>query len=182
MHGGIGPQHMVVGQDVGESEALDLLGVGAHRTHVGADLGLGEDDTDSHGRLSTPCLSPVGPAVVGRPATGAGAPSPASHGDDGMVPMLPTDSPPDRAGHTGLDGFHPAVATWFARRFPAGPSAPQEQGWPLIAQGTDTLIAAPTGSGKTLAGFLVAIDAAYRAAARGEDIAGTRSGWSTSPP
>ncbi|MGD0380059.1 MAG: DEAD/DEAH box helicase [Acidimicrobiales bacterium] len=87
--------------------------------------------------------------------------------------MLPTDSPPDRAGPTGLDGFHPAVATWFARRFPAGPSAPQEQGWPLIAQGTDTLIAAPTGSGKTLAGFLVAIDAAYRAAARGEDIAGT---------
>jgi ATP-dependent helicase Lhr and Lhr-like helicase len=89
-----------------------------------------------------------------------------------MVPMLPTDSPPDGAGHAGLDGFHPAVATWFARRFPAGPSTPQEQGWPLIAQGTDTLIAAPTGSGKTLAGFLVAIDAAYQAAARGEDIAG----------
>jgi ATP-dependent Lhr-like helicase len=46
------------------------------------------------------------------------------------------------------------------------------QGWPLIASGTDTLIAAPTGSGKTLAGFLVAIDAAYRAAERGEDIEG----------
>src|SRR5271154_6668931 len=69
-------------------------------------------------------------------------------------------------------GFHPAVSTWFARRSPAGPAAPQEQGWPLIAQGTDTLIAAPTGSGKTLAGFLVAIDAMYRAAERGEDISG----------
>ena len=70
------------------------------------------------------------------------------------------------------EGFHPAVATWFARRFPAGPSEPQAQGWPLIAAGTDTLIAAPTGSGKTLTGFLVAIDAAYRAAERGEDLGG----------
>ncbi|HEY7812286.1 MAG TPA: DEAD/DEAH box helicase, partial [Nakamurella sp.] len=59
----------------------------------------------------------------------------------------------------GLDGFHPAVAAWFARRFPEGPTEPQAQGWKLIAQGLDTLIAAPTGSGKTLAGFLVAIDA-----------------------
>src|SRR5580658_2044155 len=92
--------------------------------------------------------------------------------------MLALDStgdpvrPGDPAGHAGLEGFHPAVATWFARRFPAGPSAPQAQGWPLIAEGTDTLIAAPTGSGKTLAGFLVAIDAAYRAVGRGEDIGG----------
>ncbi len=78
----------------------------------------------------------------------------------------------DPAGHAGLEGFHPAVATWFARRFPAGPSAPQAEGWPLIAEGIDTLIAAPTGSGKTLAGFLVAIDAAYRAVGRGEDIGG----------
>jgi len=89
-----------------------------------------------------------------------------------MGTMLSTDPPADPAGRAGLDGFHPAVATWFARRFPDGPSAPQEQGWPLIASGTDTLIAAPTGSGKTLAGFLVAIDAAYRAAERGEDIEG----------
>jgi ATP-dependent Lhr-like helicase len=88
-----------------------------------------------------------------------------------MASMPPLDLPPGPAG-PGLDGFHPAVATWFARRFPEGPSAPQEQGWPLIASGTDTLIAAPTGSGKTLAGFLVAIDAAYRAAERGEDIGG----------
>jgi len=66
------------------------------------------------------------------------------------------------------------VATWFARRFPEGPTAPQQRGWPLIAGGGDTLIAAPTGSGKTLAGFLVAIDAVYRAHAAGEDVGGTR--------
>jgi ATP-dependent helicase Lhr and Lhr-like helicase len=60
-------------------------------------------------------------------------------------------------------GFHPAVAEWFARRFPDGPTDPQRQGWPTIAAGVDTLIAAPTGSGKTLAGFLVAIDSLYKA-------------------
>ena len=37
---------------------------------------------------------------------------------------------------------------------------------------TSTLIAAPTGSGKTLAGFLVCIDALYRAAERGEVVEG----------
>ncbi|HEY5024200.1 MAG TPA: DEAD/DEAH box helicase [Acidimicrobiales bacterium] len=89
-----------------------------------------------------------------------------------MVPMLALDPPDDPGAGTGLEGFHPAIATWFARRFPTGPSEPQAQGWPLIARGHDTLIAAPTGSGKTLAGFLVAIDAAYRGAQRGEDIQG----------
>jgi ATP-dependent Lhr-like helicase len=69
--------------------------------------------------------------------------------------------------------LHPAVATWFARRFPDGPTEPQAQGWPRIASGTDTLIAAPTGSGKTLAGFLVAIDAAYRAHDAGQSLKGT---------
>jgi ATP-dependent Lhr-like helicase len=54
--------------------------------------------------------------------------------------------------------FHPAVRTWFERRFPAGPTAPQEYGWREIAAGNNTLIAAPTGSGKTLAAFLVCID------------------------
>ena len=63
--------------------------------------------------------------------------------------------------------FHPAVASWFARRFPAGPTAPQAAGWPHIATGRDVLVASPTGSGKTLTGFLVAIDAAYRAAEAG---------------
>ncbi|HEX2027475.1 MAG TPA: DEAD/DEAH box helicase, partial [Nitriliruptorales bacterium] len=71
-----------------------------------------------------------------------------------------------------VDGFHPAVATWFRRRFPEGPTAPQRDGWPRIAAGADTLIAAPTGSGKTLAAFLVCIDRLYRAFEAGEQIDG----------
>ncbi len=62
-----------------------------------------------------------------------------------------------------LESFHPAVAAWFARRFPDGPTDPQAQGWAEIAAGRHTLIAAPTGSGKTLAAFLVCIDRLYRA-------------------
>ena len=61
-----------------------------------------------------------------------------------------------------LANLHPAVKLWFERRFPHGPTAPQAAGWPKIALGTDTLIAAPTGSGKTLTGFLVFIDRMYR--------------------
>jgi ATP-dependent helicase Lhr and Lhr-like helicase len=66
-----------------------------------------------------------------------------------------------------LAPFHPAVRTWFERRFPLGPSEPQLRGWPAIASGRDTLIAAPTGSGKTLASFLVCIDGLLRDAERG---------------
>ena len=79
-------------------------------------------------------------------------------------------------------GFHPAVRTWFARRFPAGPTAPQDQGSGDIAAGRHTLIAAPTGSGKTLAAFLVCIDRLYRAhdaqaeAAAEQDEAETAAG------
>jgi ATP-dependent Lhr-like helicase len=61
-----------------------------------------------------------------------------------------------------LSGFHPAVRHWFESRFPAGPTEPQRRGWPAIASGRDTLIAAPTGSGKTLAAFLVQIDRLLR--------------------
>ncbi|MFP6608470.1 MAG: hypothetical protein VCC67_17370 [Myxococcota bacterium] len=41
-----------------------------------------------------------------------------------------------------LSSFHPAIRTWFERRFPAGPTPPQQAGWPPIARGEDTLIAA----------------------------------------
>jgi ATP-dependent Lhr-like helicase len=56
-----------------------------------------------------------------------------------------------------LDLFHPAVANWFTKHFPA-PTRPQELAWPAIKARKHTLIAAPTGSGKTLAAFLCAID------------------------
>src|SRR5580704_11176330 len=62
-----------------------------------------------------------------------------------------------------LESFHPAIRTWFERRFPAGPTEPQTQGWAEIAAGRHALIAAPTGSGKTLAAFLVCVDRLYRA-------------------
>ncbi len=71
-----------------------------------------------------------------------------------------------------VDGFHPAVGTWFRRRFPVGPTLPQRDAWPHIAAGADTLIAAPTGSGKTLAGFLVCINRLYLAHDAGEPIEG----------
>ena len=71
-----------------------------------------------------------------------------------------------------LERFHPAVRTWFERRFPDGPTEAQSGGWPSIAAGRHTLICAPTGSGKTLAGFLAAIDVLYREHAAGREIDG----------
>src|SRR2546427_2917092 len=59
--------------------------------------------------------------------------------------------------------FHPAVRTWFERKFHA-PTDAQALGWPEITSGRDTLISAPTGSGKTLAAFLVSIDRLIRGA------------------
>src|SRR5215213_5107580 len=66
-----------------------------------------------------------------------------------------------------LDLFHPAVSTWFEKRF-GSPTEPQVRAWPEIHAGRHTLIAAPTGSGKTLAAFLAAIDALVRQAQAGE--------------
>ncbi len=60
-----------------------------------------------------------------------------------------------------LSLFHPIVQAWFRSRF-AGPTQAQALGWPAIAQGRHTLIAAPTGSGKTLAAFLTCIDRLVR--------------------
>src|SRR5262245_534490 len=66
-----------------------------------------------------------------------------------------------------LEIFHPAVARWFARSFPA-PTEPQLQAWPEIKKQRHTLIAAPTGSGKTLAAFLSAIDDLVRLGVAGK--------------
>jgi ATP-dependent Lhr-like helicase len=71
---------------------------------------------------------------------------------------------------TALDDFHPAVRTWFERRF-SSPSRAQELGWPVIgaanaAPGFDVLLCAPTGSGKTLAAFMWAINGLVLDAAR----------------
>jgi ATP-dependent Lhr-like helicase len=60
-----------------------------------------------------------------------------------------------------FSAFHPAVRAWFERDVGA-PTPPQREGWPLLAAGESTLIAAPTGSGKTLAAFLAAIDELVR--------------------
>ena len=60
-----------------------------------------------------------------------------------------------------LSLFHPVVQKWFSGRFEA-PTGAQSIGWPAIAKGKHTLIAAPTGSGKTLAAFLTCIDGLVR--------------------
>src|SRR5438876_5533800 len=84
------------------------------------------------------------------------------------LPLLPGGPPV----HPALAEMHPAVAEWFRRRFPEGPTAPQEEAWPHVAAGRDTLVAAPTGSGKTLAAFLVCIDRLYRAHEQGAEVDG----------
>ncbi len=90
---------------------------------------------------------------------------------EGMSVATPLPVPLPAAAPDGtMATFHPAVAEWFRRRFPDGPTEPQARGWPSIAAGSDTLIAAPTGSGKTLAGFLVAIDGLYQAHGRGVEV------------
>src|SRR6185503_14043027 len=58
------------------------------------------------------------------------------------------------------------VADWFVERF-GTPTPAQDAGWPRIAAGEDTLIAAPTGSGKTLAAFLWSLDRLVRLASGG---------------
>jgi ATP-dependent Lhr-like helicase len=62
--------------------------------------------------------------------------------------------------------FHPLIENWFRERF-GTPTEPQRSGWPEIAAGRHTLIAAPTGSGKTLAAFLACLDQLLREALEG---------------
>ena len=72
--------------------------------------------------------------------------------------MTPAVSPSPASSSTGvLDSFHPAVAGWFLKTFPA-PTDAQVAAWPSIRSGRSTLVAAPTGSGKTLTAFLSALD------------------------
>jgi ATP-dependent Lhr-like helicase len=71
------------------------------------------------------------------------------------------------ASTSPLDWAHPLVRDWFVRKM-ATPTEPQEQGWPHILAGRNTLISAPTGSGKTLAAFLICIDRLVRKAASGD--------------
>ena len=104
------------------------------------------------GPMPSPCPSTSSRPMPPRLRTGTGRGSPPADLD-----ALPPDSI--------LRTFHPAVAGWFLGRFPGGPTEPQRAAWPHIAEGGDVLVASPTGTGKTLTGFLVAIDAAYRAAA-----------------
>ena len=65
-----------------------------------------------------------------------------------------------------MTDFSSLVADWFRDRF-GEPTPIQAAGWPAIAAGADTLLAAPTGSGKTLAAFLWSIDRLLGLAERG---------------
>ena len=75
------------------------------------------------------------------------------------MPSLPPepDSPKSAAGDDGFAAFHPVTVEWFRAVFDA-PTAPQRQGWPVIARGENALILAPTGTGKTLTAFLWCLD------------------------
>ena len=79
--------------------------------------------------------------------------------DLGSLPVAAVDAPVDGAvdGTDPFASFHPVTARWFREVFDE-PTAPQRQGWPVIARGESTLILAPTGTGKTLTAFLWCLD------------------------
>ncbi len=114
-------------------------------------------------RPAGPGASPTGPTPCPCPSTSSRP----------IPPRLRTDRARVSTGRPrrAAPRLHPAARStrrWPAGscgRFPDGPTEPQRPAWPRIAEGGDVLVASPTGTGKTLTGFLVAIDAAYRAAA-----------------
>src|SRR5882724_2908863 len=81
--------------------------------------------------------------------------------------LFPEQGVPEPAPASPLGWAHPLVRDWFVGKM-ATPTEPQEQGWPHILAGRNTLISAPTGSGKTLAAFLICIDRLIRKAAAGD--------------
>jgi ATP-dependent Lhr-like helicase len=58
--------------------------------------------------------------------------------------------------------FHLVIREWWDAHIGAAPTPVQVHGWAAIAEGRQTLLAAPTGSGKTLAAFLQSIDGLLR--------------------
>lgn len=58
---------------------------------------------------------------------------------------------------SSLGRFHSCTQDWFRQAFSEATRI-QNEAWPSIADGENTLLLAPTGSGKTLAAFLAAID------------------------
>lgn len=58
---------------------------------------------------------------------------------------------------SSLQIFDQLTIAWF-RETLGEPTAVQEEAWPAIAAGQNTLVSAPTGTGKTLTAFLVFID------------------------
>jgi len=72
-----------------------------------------------------------------------------------------------------FNAFHPLTRSWFEETL-GQPTAAQQEAWPAIQQGRNTLIAAPTGSGKTLAAFYVSIDRLVQQALNNELESSTR--------
>jgi len=98
-------------------------------------------------------------ARAGWPSRGSVAEAAGTSHGNGPPPVQ--IGPPMTTEPTELSRFHPVVSAWFAETL-GEPTAPQRLGWPAIAAGKHTLIAAPTGTGKTLAAFLWAIDGLLR--------------------
>ena len=95
------------------------------------------------------------PARPDRPRKKSSKKSAETSPADVLVADAPESSSQDAAAALSL--FHPITAKWFRAVFD-GPTPPQVQGWPAIANGDSTLILAPTGTGKTLTAFLWCLD------------------------